>query len=36
MAIFLCLIAISIWDIDMLIMLIDYFACLSIVTLILP
>ena len=36
MAIFLCLIVISIWDIDMLIMLIDYFAYLSIVTLILP
>ena len=36
MAIFLCLIVISIWDIGMLIMLIDYFAYLSIVTLILP
>ena len=35
-AIFLCFIAISIWDIDMLIVLIDYLACLSIVILIFP
>ena len=33
---FLCFIAISIWDIDLLIMLIDYLACLNIVTLVLP
>ena len=35
-ATFLCFIAIFVWDIDMLIVLIDYLACLSIVTLILP
>ena len=35
-AMFLCFIAIFIWDIDMLIVLIDYLTCLSIVILILP
>ena len=35
-SIFLCFIAISIWDFIMLIVLIDYLVCLSIVTLILP
>ena len=35
-AIFLCFIAISIWDIGMLIVLINYLVCLSIVTLIFP